>query len=86
MELQITQTRHPLSSSGGKILSSTALKIRKYLSNMHYIGGAHAQCMNSHYAKIEYKGMKTVGVTIYTNQTPSKHLERKNNKVQDTQK
>ena len=53
-------------------------KIRKYLSNMHYTGGAHAQCMNSHYAKFEYKGMKTVGVTIYTNQTLSKHFERKN--------
>ena len=26
--------------------------------------------MNNHYAKIEYKGMKTVGVTDYTNQTP----------------
>ena len=26
--------------------------------------------MYSHYAKFEYKGMKTVGVTYYTNQTP----------------
>ena len=26
--------------------------------------------MNNHYAKFEYKGMKTVGVTDYTNLTP----------------
>ena len=26
--------------------------------------------MSNHYAKIEYIGMKTVGVTDYTNQTP----------------
>ena len=32
--------------------------------------GAHLQCMNKHCAKFEYKGMKTVGVTDYTNQTP----------------
>ena len=31
------------------------------------MGGAHLQCMNNHYAKFEYKGMKTVGVTDYTN-------------------
>ena len=28
--------------------------------NVHKIGGAHLQCMNNHYAKIKYKGMKTV--------------------------
>ena len=33
--------------------------------------------MNNHYANFEYKGMKTVGVTGYTKQTPSKHLECK---------
>ena len=38
------------------------------------VGGAHLQCVNNHYAKFEYKGMKTVVVTDYTNQTPSKHL------------
>ena len=61
-----------------KCLSSTALKIRKYLSNVHKIKGAHVQCMNNRYAKFEYKGIKTVGVTDYTNQTPSKHFGRKN--------
>ena len=33
---------------------------------MYKIGGA----VNNHYAKFEYKGMKTVVVTDYTNQTP----------------
>ena len=35
------------------------------------------QCMNNHYAKFEYKGMKTVGVTDYTNQTPPTHYGSK---------
>ena len=30
--------------------------------------------MNNHYAKFEYKGMKTVGVTDYTSQTTPKHF------------
>ena len=30
--------------------------------------------MNNHYAKFEYKGMKTVGVKDYTNQTPPTHF------------
>ena len=33
---------------------SGELKIRKYLSNVHKIRGAHVQCMNNHYAKFEY--------------------------------
>ena len=41
---------------------------------MHKIVGAHLQCVNNHYAKFEYKGMKTVWVTDYTNQTHPKHL------------
>ena len=27
-------------------------------------------CVNNHYAKFEYKGMKMVGFTDFTNQTP----------------
>ena len=50
-----------------KCLSSTALKIRKYLLNVHKMRGAHPQCVNNHYTKFEYKVMKTVGVTDYTN-------------------
>ena len=46
--------------------------MRKYLSNVHKIEGAHLQCMNNHQAKFEDKGMKTVGVTDYTNQAPQK--------------
>ena len=40
--------------------------------------GATVQSMNNHYAKFEYLGMKTVRLTDYTNQTPSKHLNEKN--------
>ena len=36
---------------------------------MHKIKGAHIQCVTNKYAKFEYKGMKTVGVTDYTHQT-----------------
>ena len=51
-----------------KCLSSTPVKkMRKYLSNVHKMVGAHLQCMNNHWAKFEYKGMKTFGVTDYTN-------------------
>ena len=46
-----------------KCLSSTLIKMRKYLSNVHKMGGAHLQYVLSHYAKLEYKGMKTFGVT-----------------------
>ena len=44
--------------------------MRKYLSNVLKIGDAHLQCVNNHYAKFEYKGMKTIRVTDYTNLTP----------------
>ena len=46
-------------------------KKKEYLSNVRNVNGAHVQCMKNHYAKFEYKGMKTVGVTDYINQTPS---------------
>ena len=36
-------------------LSSTPVKMRKYLSNVHKIEGAHLQCVNNPYAKFEYK-------------------------------
>ena len=32
-----------------------------YLSNVHKIGGVDLQCLYNHYAKFEYKRMKTVG-------------------------
>ena len=42
------------------------------------IEGAYLQSVDNHYAKFEYEGMKTVGVTDYTNQTPPKHFGWKN--------
>ena len=57
-----------------KCLCSTPVKIRKYISNVHKIGGAHLQCMNNDFAKFEYTGMNTIWVTDYTNLTPSTHF------------
>ena len=51
--------------------------MRKYLSKVHTLQGAHFQCVNNHYAKFEYKERKTVEVTDCTNQTLSEHLGRK---------
>ena len=52
---------------GKKCLSSTALKIRKYLLNVQKMVGAHLQCVNNHHAKFEYKVMNTVRDIDYTN-------------------
>ena len=41
---------------------------------MHKIESAHLQFVNNHYVKYEYKGMKTAGVTDYTNYPPPKHF------------
>ena len=40
--------------------------------------GANFQCVNNHYAKFEYTGINTVGVTDYTNSAPPKHCGWKN--------
>ena len=61
LELQITQTIHPKpfpSEKNSKF--NTRQKLRKYLSNLHKIRAAHLQCVDNHYAKFEYKGMKSV--------------------------
>ena len=58
-------------------LHNTPKKIIKYYSNLQKIGDAYLQCANNHYAKFEYKGMKTTGATDYTNQTPPKHFRWK---------
>ena len=50
------------------------------------MGGAHLQCVDNHYLKIKYKLMKTVGVTDYTNQIPSKHFGQKMFKLDTPQK
>ena len=39
---------------------NTRKKIRKYLSNVNKIGGAHLQCVNNYYAKFEHERMKTI--------------------------
>ena len=78
LELQITQTRRPYAFRMEKCPSPTPVKKRKYLSNVHKIRGAHLQCVYNHYAKFECKGMKTGGVTDFTNQTPSKHFWTEN--------
>ena len=52
---------------------------------MHKIAGAHLQYVNKHYAKFEYKGMKSFGVTDYTNQALSKHFGRKMSKFNTPQ-
>ena len=50
-----------------KCLVQHSSEIRKKMKQFHKIEGAHLQCVNNHYAKFEYKGMNTVGVTDYTN-------------------
>ena len=67
-----------------KCLSSTAVK-RSYLSNVHKIGGTHVQFVNNHYAKFECRGMKIVGVTDYTNQTPKAFRMEKMSKFNNPQ-
>ena len=52
----------------GKCLGSTPIKNeKKTMKQSRKIEGAHLQCVSNHYAKFEYKGMNTVGVTDYTN-------------------
>ena len=71
---QITQCKH--SKGGVHIIMSTFKHFQKYnkiLSNVHKIGGTHLQCVNTHYAKFEYKEMKTVEVADYTQITQCKY-------------
>ena len=70
MELQITQTRFRMEKMSK---FNNRKKCENIYQNVHKIGGAHLQCVNNHYAKFEYKGMKTILVTDYTNLTPSTH-------------
>ena len=37
------------------------------------VADAHLQCVKNYYAKFEFKGMKTIGVTVNTHTTKSKH-------------
>ena len=49
-----------------KCLSSTALKIRNYLSNVHKIKGTHVQCMNNVFAKLDIKEWKLLNLLQIT--------------------
>ena len=55
-----TNLTHSMHFGRKKCLSSTPVKMRKYPSNVQKKGGAHLQCVYSHYAKFEYKEMKTI--------------------------
>ena len=66
LELQIAQNQTPSKHFEQKKVQDSQ-KWKKYLWNVHKIEGAHLQFVNNHYAKFEYKGMNTVGVTDYTN-------------------
>ena len=78
-ELKLLTNQIPPKHLGWKkCLTSTPLKYKKQLSNVHKIEGVHLHWVNNHFAKLEYKGMKTVGVIDYTNQAPSKHFGNKN--------
>ena len=77
MELQITQTRHPLSILEGKnVYVQHPSKMENYSLNVHKIRGAHLRYLNNHYTKFERKGMITFGVTDYTNLVPLKCCRR----------
>ena len=79
--------RHHLSILDGKMSKfNTHANMRKYSRNVHKIEGVHLLYVNNHYAKFEFKEIKSVGVTDYTNQTPSKYHvliqhPRKNEKI-----
>ena len=73
-----TNQTPPLHFGWKKCLSSTPVKMLKYLSNVHKIQSVHLQCVANHYAKFEYKRMNTVGVTDYTNLTSTTHYGWKN--------
>ena len=63
-ELHITQTRHTILAVWTEMSKfNTPQSKRKYPRNVHKID---LQCVNNHYAKLEYKGMNTVGVADYT--------------------
>ena len=66
--LQSARNQHP---KGGVDVILSKFHTSKNITNVHKIGGAHLQCVNIRYAKFEYKGTKPVGITDYTNQTPS---------------
>ena len=77
-ELQITEIRHPLSISDGKMYKFNSTVIIKISSNLHKKGEAHVQCMNNYYSKFEYYGIKTFEGTDNTH--TRNHLSISNEK------
>ena len=57
---------------------NTPQKWKKKKWNVHKIEGAHLQYVNNHLAKFNWKGIKTFGVTDYTNLVPLKCCRRPN--------
>ena len=62
-----TNQAPPKISKGKSDSVQNPSKIKKYLLNVHKMVCANLQCVNNHFAKFEYIGMNTVGVTDYTN-------------------
>ena len=58
---------------------NTPQQIRKYLSNVYQIK-VLSSISDNNFAKLEYKEMKTVGITDYTNQTHQSILDGKMSK------
>ena len=50
--------------------------MEKTICNKYKIAGEHLQCVNNYYAKFEYKRMKSVGVTGYTDTLYVFHMEK----------
>ena len=77
LKLQITQTRQPLAFQMEKYLSSTPLKWENiyqiYIKYELHILNVRTIIMQS----LEYKWMKTVGVTDDTNQTSDNQFGQK---------
>ena len=87
-ELQITQTRHPLHISDGKNVKVQHQPKKDFLSTMYKMEGAHLPCVNTHYAKFEYKEMKLLELQITQTRThlPVSTFGQKNVKVQHPSK
>ena len=59
---------HQLGIAEGKLsMFNTRQKLEEIFIKCAKIVGANFQCVNNYYAKFEYIGMNTVGVTDYTN-------------------
>ena len=74
VEVTYYTNQTPLSILDGKISNFITPQTMKKIAAVHNIEAAHLLYVNNHQAKFEYKRNKTVGVTDYTNQVPSKYF------------